>query len=171
MIYGKIVSSEMSGGTDMGNDRFFMSRRLQSITLESMLMGCDTFEEFERKVTDEFLNEENKVGNYLQQLVWKYGADNATVSQKAGLHKSYVGNIINGKKNNPGRDVLIAICLALGADIDEVQYLLKYSGHSPLYVRRKRDVIIWFGIMKGNSIEQVDQVLFEKGYKTLIKYD
>ena len=79
MIYGKIVSSEMSGGTDMGNDRFFMSRRLQSITLESMLMGCDTFEEFERKVTDEFLNEENRVGNYLQQLVWKYGADNATV--------------------------------------------------------------------------------------------
>jgi len=95
--------------------------------------------------------------------------DQAYVSKLAGLDRSYVGNIVRGKKNNPSRDALIAICLVLRTTIDEVQYLLKYAGHAPLYVRRKRDVVIWFGFMKQKSIDEVDNDLYARGYKTFRK--
>ena len=87
----------------------------------------------------------------------------------AMLAASYVGNIVNGKKRNPSRDALISICLAIGTTVDEVQYLLRYGGQAPLYVRRKRDVVIWFGFMKHMRLEEVDEKLRERGLKPLIK--
>lgn len=87
----------------------------------------------------------------------------------AHLNPSYVGNIINFKKNNPSRDALICIAFALSASEEELQYLLKYAGHAPLYVRRKRDVIIWYGIMKGESLETVNDNLLARGLKPLFK--
>ena len=99
----------------------------------------------------------------------KYDQKASVVSFDAHLNPSYVGNIMNGKKNNPSRDALICICFALGAGEEELQYLLKYAGHAPLYVRRKRDVIIWFGIKKKESIEMVNDNLIERGLKPLYK--
>ena len=77
--------------------------------------------------------------------------------------------IINRKKNNPSRNALNCICFAMGATVEELQYLLKYAGHSPLYVRRKRDVIIWFGKMKGEEIETVNNNLTERGLEPLYR--
>ena len=88
---------------------------------------------------------------------------------EAGLARSYVGNIINGKKNNPGRDALISICLVIGTDLCEVQYLLRYGGQAPLYVRRKRDVVIWFGFRRKRTLMQVDEDLYNHGFRTLMK--
>ena len=138
-------------------------------TLEDMIKNINTFEEFEEKFSDEFLKDDDRIGNYLNELMWKYDKDNATISKKAGLDRSYVGNIIRGKKNNPQRDALIAICLAIGTTVEEVQYLLRYAGQAPLYVRRKRDVVIWFGFMKHKDIMEVDEDLYARGYKTFLK--
>ena len=152
----------------MRQEPFYISNKM-SVSLEYCLEDCQTFEEFESRFSDEFLMDDARVGNYLERLMWKYDKDYATISRLAGLDRSYVGNIIRGKKNNPSRDALIAICLAAGTDVEEVQYLLKYAGHAPLYVRRKRDVIIWFGFMKHRTIDEVDRDLYEHGYKTFIK--
>lgn len=148
---------------------FFYINNRMSLTLESCLHQCNTLEELETLFPDELLADDCRVGNYLDELLWKYEKDCATISKEAGLDRSYVGNIVRGKKNSPSRDSLIAICLAIGTTIDEVQYLLKYSGHAPLYVRRKRDVIIWFGFMKHKKIIDVDTDLFNRGYKTFLK--
>jgi hypothetical protein len=76
---------------------------------------------------------------------------------------------VRGDKNNPKRDVLIAICLAIGTTVEEVQYLLRYAGYSPLYVRRKRDVIIWFGFMKHKNRTEVNIDLEKRGFRILGK--
>ena len=47
-----------------------------------------------------FLNEDSRIGNYLWELLMKYDKKASNVSFEAHLHESYVGNIINGKKNN-----------------------------------------------------------------------
>ena len=154
----------------MDKEPFYINNNM-TFRLEHMIDRISTFEEFEKKFPDELLNDDDQVGNHLEKLLWKYDKDHATVSRMAGLDRSYVGNIVRGKKNNPGRDALIAICLTLGTTVEEAQYLLKYAGHAPLYVRRKRDVIIWFGLMKNKSLDEVDDVLYEKGYKTLKKKD
>lgn len=152
----------------MRNESFYISNKMTP-TLEDLISKINTLEEFEHKFTDEFLNDDDHVGNYLQELLWKYDKKDSVVSNGARLHHSYVGNIVNGKKRNPSRDALICICLAIGTTVEEVQYLLKYAGQAPLYVRRRRDVIIWFGFMKKLSLDDIDEQLRARNYKPLIK--
>lgn len=149
---------------------FYLNNKMQSIRLEFMLEGCESFDEFEKQFSDEFLADDNRAGTYLERLMLKYDKANATLSKEAGLATSYVGHIVNGKRE-PSRDALIAICLAMRTSLEELQDLLKYAGHAPLYVRRKRDVIIWFGIMKRKSIIEIDIDLYDHGYKTFFKHE
>lgn len=141
----------------------------QTVTLEMMISRIDSLEEFEKKFPSEFLANDDQIGYYLRKLLWKYDQKASVVSMNAMLAPSYVGNIVNGKKRNPSRDALISICLAIGTMVEEVQYLLRYGGQAPLYVRRKRDVVIWFGFMKHMRLEVVDEKLRERGLKPLIK--
>lgn len=152
----------------MNPDYFYINNHM-TVPLEHFLKSCDTYEDFEKRFSDELLNEDGRIGMYLSRLLYKYDKKASVVSFDAHLNPSYVGNIMNGKKNNPSRDALICICFALGASEEELQYLLKYAGHAPLYVRRKRDVIIWFGIKKKESLEMVNDNLIERGLKPLYK--
>ena len=150
----------------MNDDPFYRSNHM-TISLEHSIKHCNSYEEFEKQFSEELLNEDARVGNYLDRLLSKYDKKASVVSFEAYLHHSYVGNIVNGKKNNPSRNALICICFALGANEEELQYLLKYTGHSPLYVRRKRDVIIWFGLKKGETLETVNENLLCRGLQPL----
>ena len=152
----------------MNPDYFYINNHM-TVPLEHFLKSSDTYEDFEMRFSDELLNEDGRIGMYLSSLLNKYDQKASVVSFDAHLNPSYVGNIMNGKKNNPSRDALICICFALGASEEELQYLLKYAGHAPLYVRRKRDVIIWFGIKKKESLEMVNDNLVERGLKPLYK--
>ena len=152
----------------MNPDYVYINNHM-TVPLEHFLKSCETYEDFEKRFSDELLNEDGRIGMYLSSLLKKYDQKASVVSFDAHLNPSYVGNIMNGKKNNPSRDALICICFALGASEEELQYLLKYAGHAPLYVRRKRDVIIWFGIKKKESLEMVNDNLIERRLKPLYK--
>ena len=152
----------------MYEDAFYITNHM-TMTLEWMINEIDSLEEFEKKFPSEFLANDDHVGEYLQSLLWKYDQKASVVSTNAMLAASYVGNIINGKKRNPSRDALISICFAIGTTVEEVQYLLRYAGQAPLYVRRRRDVVIWFGFMKQMRLDEVDEKLRERGLKPLIK--
>jgi hypothetical protein len=165
-VYPSITVKEFSMTSI--RDSFFISNKMSSV-LEEMITRIDTLEEFEQKFSDEFLDNDDHIGIYLAELLWKYDCKASVVSTSAMLTHSYVGNIVNGKKKNPSRDALICICLTIGTTVEEIQYLLKYAGQAPLYVRRKRDVIIWFGFMKKMSLDEVDANLRERGYKPLFR--
>ena len=152
----------------MRKESFYNGNRM-TVTLEMMMDTIDSLEAFEKRFPSEFLANDDHVGEYLQSLLWKYDQKASVVSTNAMLAASYVGNIINGKKRNPSRDALISICFAIGTTVEEVQYLLRYAGHAPLYVRRRRDVVIWFGFMKQMRLDEVDEKLRERGLKPLIK--
>lgn len=161
----------MRKGMREREEYFYINNKMTS-RLEHFLNDIHSFEEFEERFSEEFLKEDCRVGNYLRELIHKYAGINAKlsrISEEAGLATSYVGHIYRLKKNNPSRDALISICLVLGTTEKELNYLLKYAGHAPLYVRRNRDVIIWYGIMKGESIETVNNNLIERGLKPLYK--
>ena len=150
------------------NGSFYITNKMTA-NLEFMIEKVNTLEEFEKRFPSEFLDEDDHIGNYLDQLLWKYDKKASVVSQDAMLTHSYVGNIVNGKKRNPSRDALISICLTIGTTVEEVQYILKYAGQAPLYVRRKRDVIIWFGFMKHMTLDEVDGKLRDRGFRPLIR--
>ncbi len=152
----------------MDKDYFFITK-YPTVNLERAMKRIDSLEEFEDLFPPAFLDDDMHIGNYLGELLYKYDKKASVVSQEAMLAASYVGNIINGKKRNPSRDALLAICLTIGTEVEEAQYLLKYAGQAPLYVRRKRDVIIWYGFMKHMSLDEVDMKLKERGYRPIVK--
>jgi len=154
----------------MQKEYFYQNTR-SSLRLIYDLESCETFDEFEKRYPEEFLNEDSRIGDYVKELLNKYSKKASAISEEAGLATAYVGNIINFRRNNPSRDTLIRICLAIGTTFEEVQYLLKYAGHAPLYVRRKRDVVIWFGFMKGEDIDTVNANLIDRGMEPLIPED
>lgn len=151
----------------MNSDFFYDNHKLGTLKLEHRLSEFKSFDEFEQKYPDEFLKEDCRVGDYLSELLFKYDMKASVVSNAAGKSFSYLGNLINGKRHNPSRGTLINFCLVMGTTLDELQRLLKYSGHQPLYVRRKRDVVVWYGIMKKESIDTIEYNLISRGLKSL----
>lgn len=153
-----------------GTDSFYCPSPLPSFDIERALSSghFKSLEDFEEYFEREMLCEkEKRFPAFFGQLVDKYGYPDSRLSEEAGLATSYVGLIRNGRKN-PSREVILRLCLVMGCDIDETQHLLKYAGHAPLYIRRKRDVVIWYGIMSGMTLDAVEQSLIDRGMKTLI---
>ena len=86
--------------------------------------------------------------------------------KKTNLERTYVYHILNGNKN-PERDKLIILALAAQANITETQNLLKYAGERPLYVRDRRDGLIFYAIEHGKDLDAVNILLDENNLEIL----
>lgn len=84
----------------MSNNEFYRGK-YESITLESMLAQCDNYDDFEKICSEDLLRADRRVGVYLAELLYKYDKKASVVSVDAKQSMGYVGNIINGKSNNP----------------------------------------------------------------------
>ena len=62
------------------------------------------------------------------------------------MSEIYLHQIFAGRRN-PSRNRLLCLCYGLSASIDETQELLKLSGMAQLYPKRKRDAIIYYGLL------------------------
>lgn len=67
----------------------------------------------------------------------------------------------------PSREVLLSICIGMKLNLDETQTALKIAKYAPLYPKDERDSIIIFGIEKFQSVIDVNNVLYEHGFKCL----
>lgn len=109
-----------------------------------------------------------------------YVADNKiSMSQSkifdlAGLSKSTGNDVLNGK-NTPKRDTCLALCFAVGMNVENTERALKYAGHSPFYVQKKRDIalqIFFDQHAKGtgdiHNVTELNIALVEEGLDPLI---
>ena len=160
----KIISLN---GWHAGN-QFFMYE-YPTITLENQIKSMDTFEEFDRFFTNELMDGNVLLKEYLSELLEHYNANAEAVSVNIGYSHDYVRKIAVGDRKNPGRDVLLAICAYIHATVEETQALLRYAGHQPLYARRRRDAIIWFALEKGQSFNDLNAFLAAQNYRPLDK--
>ena len=138
-------------------NKFFM-HRYPSIDIERALEHIDTFEEFEKFFNDDLMDENLLMGDYLRRLLDRYDMNPTQAARWIGKSHSYVRKIVNGDELNPSRDVLLALCVLMGATVEETQILLRYSGKQPLYARRKRDAIIWFALKKRHGLKGLDEL-------------
>jgi hypothetical protein len=83
------------------------------------------------------------------------------------ISKSYVYDLINGKKLKPSRDNVLLICLASHMNLKVTRRTLELFNHRNLYPKDKRDAIIAICINnKIYDIASVNDKLFEYGEKT-----
>ena len=82
------------------------------------------------------------------------------VIQNANIYRTYGYQILDGKRK-PGRDKVVALCLALSLTLEETQRALTVAGESVLYPRRHRDSILIFGIHQHLTVPEMNELLFE----------
>jgi len=79
----------------------------------------------------------------LKRLRIKSGKSRYKLAQWSGLSEAYLLRLENGERNNPGRDVVLLIALALvydspSVDVYDIEELMLSAGYAPL--RKRGDV-------------------------------
>ncbi len=109
---------------------------------------------------------------YFNQYLLKHPEyDIAKIIRESSVDRVYAYQIIDpsGKKKNPGRDRVIALCYAAHMTLDEVNHALLYSNNKTLYAKSKRDIPIIFAFKETGtrSVIKLNNALAEKGLEPL----
>ena len=94
----------------------------------------------------------------------------AELQQKIGIERSYLGHLRAGSKH-PGRNKVIALCLAAELSVDETQHALLAAGRSTLYARNRRDAILLHCIEKHLGVNEANDLLDDYRLATLSARD
>ena len=105
---------------------------------------------------------------YLGDLLRERHLEKQDVIRRSRLERSYAYHIFSGDRPNPSRPKLLAIALAMGLGLPEVQYLLRYAGHGILYPRSPWDSVIITAIEQGMSVDEANALLEQLGSRQLV---
>ena len=98
---------------------------------------------------------------YISALCKERGEAPDRVIRRADIEKSYGHSLFRGSRK-PSRDTVLQLAFGFCADFDLTQTLLRHAGHSLLYPRVRRDVVIGFCLMHGRSLMETQEMLMEK---------
>ena len=129
------------------------------------LAEAPNLEEYLSENQDYFATE--SVSELLNELYQKTDLSKAELARRSGMSSVYLHQIFSGRRN-PSRDKLICLCIGMGSDLEDVQALLRRSGFAELYVKDKRDAVILYGVIHGQTLHEVNDALFDYGEETLI---
>lgn len=113
---------------------------------------------------NEILSEENTFSSfseYFCSYILKNNIVESDLIHASQIQRNYAYQILNGTKK-PGRDKVLALCIAAQMSLDETQRALTLSNSGKLYPRRKRDSIIIFAIDKKISVQQTNELMYEE---------
>lgn len=125
--------------------------------INEMLKSRKSFGNFIEENQDEFID--TSLSQDLSLFISKTSLSLADVARLSGVEKSYVSGIFSGKRKNPSRDRLLAICLAMQLSLDEVKALLKNNSYPPLYPRIIRDSVISYALVNRHSLSSLNSQL------------
>ncbi|MCM1262362.1 MAG: helix-turn-helix transcriptional regulator [Butyrivibrio sp.] len=129
---------------------------ISTASLLNRLKGSKNFHFFVDESKDDF--EERSLPIILYKLCEERAMIPSDVIRKAQIERAYGHQIFNGTRT-PSRDKLIQLSLGFGLSLDEAQALLKLAGKSMLYVKFERDAACMFGISRGMSVMEVQELL------------
>lgn len=130
--------------------------------------------EFENKIkNDEEIDDDINYDKHeavavLNNLIEKSVYSKSMIGKLAGLD-NYIYEMTSYSNNkNISRDKIIALLIVLKVELDLLQRILKAFGYSPLYVKKKRDLIIFRGITKAKTLHEIEENLDDNGFDLLI---
>ena len=125
---------------------------------------CPDFKTFYQENRDYMLRDD--LAQLLKELLEAKGLKKSQVIKKAELSEVYAYQIFSGIRVPELKNLL---CLAVGMalNIEEVQQLLKCAGYPQLYVKLPFNSIVLYGLCKGLSVVQINELLYEYDLETL----
>lgn len=100
--------------------------------------------------------QQDPLRSYLISLMGRRNISTDALAELAALNRASLYKILNGSTRHPQRNVLIRLALVLRLNFEETQQFLHYGGCAQLSGNRARDIIISNGIIKGNTIDDVN---------------
>lgn len=98
---------------------------------------------------------------YLKVFLQEQHITDAALIKSSLLPRTYAYQILNGTKN-PGREKVLALCIAAGMNYEETQRALALANVGKLYPRRREDSIIIFALEQGLNVLQTNELLYEE---------
>lgn len=141
------------------NETVELMRILKNIDDESYL------DEFVKITSTNF--SDLSLPNFFQNICKEKGISKSDLIKNAEIDRTYGYQILNGTKK-PSRDKLLKLCISASLDIEESNKALKLGNVGQLYPKNPRDSIIIFGINKKLNLFQIDELLFNRNFDTLI---
>lgn len=132
--------------------------------LQQELMNSPNLTQFLSQNREQFVNK--NVSEALNHLFEQKNISKATLAKQAGMSEIYLHQIFAGRRN-PSRNRLLCLCYGLEANIEETQELLRLCGMAQLYPKLKRDAIIYYGLLHGLKLFEVNDKLFDENEETL----
>jgi len=105
---------------------------------------------------------------YLMAIASANGISKSDIIVASNIERTYCHHILSGDKQ-PDRNKVIALAFAGKLNLEQTQYLLKYSCQRELYVRDERDCAIIFAINKGMNLVETEILLHDLGYDLIGK--
>lgn len=102
----------------------------------------------------------------LAELLEQKGLRKSQVIKNAEFSEVYGYQIFSGLRV-PERKKLLCLTVSIGLNIDEVQQLLKCAGYALLYVKNPFDSVVLYGLCKGLSVVEINELLYKYELETL----
>ena len=102
----------------------------------------------------------------LAELLHSKGLRKSQVIKSSELSEVYSYQIFSGLRM-PERKKLLCLAVGRGLNIDEAQQLLKCAGYPQLYVKKPFDSVVLFGLCKGLSVVEINELLYKYSLETL----
>lgn len=128
------------------------------------LRNTDDLSQFLTDSKGDFRNE--TVPDVLNVLFQKKSISKASLAKRASMSEVYLHQVFAGQRN-PSRNRLLCMCLGMSASLEETQEVLKLCGSAQLYIRNRRDAIISYGLLRGLSVQEVNDYLFSEKEATI----
>ncbi len=125
---------------------------------------CPDFQSFYQENKDYMITA--NLSQLLAQLLEKKGLKKSQVIKNAEIAEIYGYQIFSGVRV-PERKKLLSLAVGMGLNIDQTQQLLKCAGYPQLYVKLPFDSIVLYGLCKGLTVVQINELLYEYELETL----
>ncbi len=136
--------------------------------LLGILKKTSSEKELDDYISDENMNDYKQFAEYFFSLESVKEKKQSQIVNDSLLKKSYAYEILSFEcKKRPKRERLIALMIAGGLNIDEVQRGLEICGAGTLYARDRRDAIIIFGINHKKKVLEINEMLADRGFEAL----
>ena len=137
-----------------------------TLNLENELSKSKDIADFLEDNRDLFKN--FSLAEYLEFLLQEKNLSKQEVVKKSLLNQVYAYHIFAGRKQNPSRDKIIALALAMELTPKEAQRLLYFSGNEKLYVKNSWDSIILFALENKFTVDRTNNLLVKFSERPLL---
>ena len=101
---------------------------------------------------------------FIDAMIREHKIKRKYIAIRSGMSQDYTYKLLRGDKKTTERDYILAICIAIGMNLAQVQHALRIYGMPVLSKEDLRSHIISLGISEGKDIDEINDWLEKSGF-------